>query len=94
MSYTARGVHAVEQRSRSRRIPAGLFKARCLALMDRVQRTGEELLITKRDQPVAMLVPVRTRASRAFVGRMRNTMKVTGDIVAATAQDWEVDADL
>ena len=30
-----------------KKIPAGQFKTKCLAIMDRVQKTGESVLITK-----------------------------------------------
>lgn len=39
-------------------LPATEFKTRCLALMDEVADTGEEILILKRGQAVARLVPV------------------------------------
>ena len=35
------------------------FKAQCLALVDRVARTGEEIVITQRGKPVARLIPER-----------------------------------
>jgi prevent-host-death family protein len=38
-------------------IPASQFKMHCLALMDQVQQSGRELVITKRGKPVAKLVP-------------------------------------
>ena len=41
----------------SETIPAGQFKAKCLALMDRVNETGARITITKNGHPVAMLVP-------------------------------------
>ena len=34
-------------------MPAGEFKAKCLALLDEVSITGEELIVTKRGKPVA-----------------------------------------
>ena len=39
------------------RITASEFKARCLRLLDEVNRTGEELVIVKRGRPVARVVP-------------------------------------
>ncbi|HZQ19840.1 MAG TPA: type II toxin-antitoxin system Phd/YefM family antitoxin [Terriglobales bacterium] len=36
---------------------AGEFKAKCLRVMDQVQKTREPVLITKRGKPVAQLVP-------------------------------------
>lgn len=37
-------------------ITATEFKAKCLQLLDEVQRTGEELVISKRGKPVARVV--------------------------------------
>lgn len=34
-------------------VTASDFKARCLALLDRVQETGERIVIPKRGRPVA-----------------------------------------
>ena len=45
--------------SREPTIAAGEFKARCLALLDRVAATGEALVVTKRGRPVARVVPAR-----------------------------------
>jgi prevent-host-death family protein len=42
-----------------RTIPAGEFKAKCLALMDEVQATGQPVIVTKRGKPVAWLTPPR-----------------------------------
>ena len=39
-----------------RRISAADFKARCLALMDEVARTGEPIVVTKRWRPAARSV--------------------------------------
>jgi prevent-host-death family protein len=41
-----------------RHVPAGVFKAKCLALLDEVAATGQTLVVTKRGRPVAEVVPV------------------------------------
>lgn len=41
-----------------RHITASQFKARCLALLDDVALTGEEVVVTKRGRPVARLVAI------------------------------------
>lgn len=38
-------------------ITATEFKAKCLQLLDMVQATGDELVISKRGKPVARVVP-------------------------------------
>ena len=39
-------------------IGAGAFKQRCLALIDQVAERKDEIVITKRGKPIALLVPV------------------------------------
>lgn len=68
-------------------IPAAVFKAECLKLMDEVARTGQPVVITKHGKPVAQLTPVPADA-RSLFGYMKNTLKITGDIVAATREAW------
>ena len=45
----------------SRTIKASEFKAKCLALLDEVERTGETLVITKKGKPVAQVTPHKPR---------------------------------
>jgi prevent-host-death family protein len=42
----------------AREIAASRFKAECLALLDQVAATGEEIVVTKRGKPVARVTPV------------------------------------
>lgn len=75
--------------ARTRTIPAGEFKDRCLALIDEVAETGEEILITKHGKPVWRLVPVRER--KPIFGMFQDQIRITGDIVspALAAEEWE-----
>lgn len=41
-----------------RSVSASSFKAHCLALLDEVDRSGDEIVVTKRGRPVARLVPM------------------------------------
>lgn len=72
----------------SREIPAGDFKARCLALMEEVRDRGGEYIITKRGEPVARLVPVR-RERRPLLGSMKGTVTVLGDVVSPLDEPWD-----
>lgn len=71
-----------------REIPAGEFKAKCLELMDRVQREGIEIVITKRGKPVAKLVPAEIPKNSPF-GYMKGTFRIVGDIVSSDPEEWE-----
>ena len=70
-------------------MPAGVFKARCLAVMDEVQKKRETVLITKHGKPVAKLVPAGKDTDdiyNFFAGKI----KVTGDIVGPilSLEEW------
>lgn len=72
---------------KKRMMPAGQFKAECLALLDRVADTGESVVVTKRGRPVAEVIPVRTRAPRT----LRASVTVRGDVVAPVLGDWDLE---
>jgi len=76
--------------TRTKTIPAGMFKARCLAIMDEVQAKREAVVITKRGKPVAKLVPVGKDDKDEIFGFFKGKIKVTGDIVSPvlTPEEW------
>ncbi len=57
-------------------IPAAVFKAECLKLMDEVARTGQPVVITKHGKPVAQLAPVAAEPKSLF-GYMKNTVTIS-----------------
>jgi prevent-host-death family protein len=72
-------------------MPAGEFKARCLAVMEDVNKTREPVLITKRGRPVAKLVPSE-KPEQEFIGRLEGRVRITGDIESPIepAEAWQV----
>lgn len=46
-------------------VPASVFKARCLALLDEVATTHRSLVITKHGVPVARVVPIEAPVTTA-----------------------------
>ena len=73
-----------------REMPAGEFKAQCLAVMDQVRQTGEPVLITKHGKPVAKLVRAPSAPEDIF-GYMAGKVKIVAAIVGAITpvEDWE-----
>jgi prevent-host-death family protein len=73
-----------------KQIPAGKFKAQCLAIMDRVLHSGEPVVITKHGKPVVKLVPAEKQVDDIF-DYMAGKAKVVGDIVGPVTppEDWE-----
>jgi prevent-host-death family protein len=69
------------------------FKATCLAVLERVKRTGQPILVTRRGEPVAQVVPpAPAPRAKSWLGFMIGRAKIVGDIMSpASAEDeWEV----
>ena len=68
------------------------FKAKCLSLLDQVQKTKTPIRVTRFGEAVAEVIPPSPEAaSDDWIGSMKNTMKILGDIVspADDEKDWE-----
>jgi prevent-host-death family protein len=69
-------------------IKASEFKAKCLALVDDVARTGETVVITKNGVPIAELVPHRPK-KRSPLGVWKGQMEIIGDIMWPIDVEWK-----
>lgn len=68
------------------------FKATCLAVLERVRKTGQPVLITRRGIPVAQVVPPPPPepASKSAFGCMAHRVGKIGDAVTPLPEeDWE-----
>ncbi|MGH6815755.1 MAG: type II toxin-antitoxin system Phd/YefM family antitoxin [Hyphomicrobiaceae bacterium] len=79
-----------------REIKAGEFKAKCLALIDEVARTGEPLVITKRGKPLARLVAETDPPPASIFGLYKDVTHIVDpndDLSSALTEDelrqWE-----
>ncbi len=72
-----------------KKMPAGAFKANCLAVMDEVQAKREAIVITKHGKPVAKLVPVNAGNDEIY-GFLAGKGSIAGDIIspALTPEEW------
>ena len=68
---------------------ASEFKAKCLRLMDEINQTGEEIVITKNGKPVSKLVPYRS-LPKSLLGLHRGVISSKDDLVAPLDEVWEV----
>jgi prevent-host-death family protein len=74
-------------------IAISVFKAKCLSILERVEKTKVPIRITRHGKPVAEVVPAAPKVDRAaLMGSMRNSIKILGDIVspASDEDEWEV----
>lgn len=68
------------------------FKSTCLAVLERVRRTGQPVLITRFGRPVAQVVPPSPPpALGEWIGSLQSSGKIAGDIVSPVSdeEDWE-----
>ena len=68
------------------------FKAKCLALLEEVDKTKQPIRITRRGKPVAEVVPVSPSRKRRRLGFMAGTVKILGDIVSPVIDLGQLEA--
>lgn len=75
-----------------REIKASEFKARCLSILDEVERTGDPVAVSKRGRIVAEVVrPRQGREVRYPQEALRGTGRTLGNIIepAVSPEEWE-----
>ena len=71
-------------------IKASEFKAKCLHLMDVVNETNEEIIITKNGKPVSRLLPYREKVKSLF-GLDATHIHSHDDLIEPTGEEWNVE---
>jgi len=66
------------------------FKATCLAVLDKVKRTGQPVLVTRRGVPIAMIEPPPPpELKESWLGGFKHKGKIIGDIVSPASNETE-----
>lgn len=69
------------------------FKAKCLAVLDEVNKTRKPVRITRRGKPIAEVVPsVPAKGNTDWIGSMKGRMEIAGDIVSPVINLDEIEA--
>ncbi len=89
------GLREMQSAYKAPEMPAGMeemqistFKATCLAVLERVGKTGQPVLVTRFGQPVAQIVPP---PSGEWLGAMAGSGQIIGDLTvpALDPEEWE-----
>lgn len=70
------------------------FKAKCLAVLDRVQKTRQPICVTRHGVPVAEVIPPSAVQGRTeWIESMKGSVKILGDIIspASPESEWEAE---
>jgi prevent-host-death family protein len=73
-------------------IPISKFKATCLAVLQKVHATGEPVLVTRRGQPIAEVIPPsRPAQGDRPLGVLAGRGRIEGEILspASEPEEWE-----
>jgi len=68
------------------------FKAKCLSILEQVEKTKLPIRITRHGKPVAEVIPSTPVVDRAaLMGSMRDSIEILGDIIspASDEDEWE-----
>jgi prevent-host-death family protein len=74
---------------KNRVMSATEFKAKCLAVLDEVDKNGATVTVTKRGRPVATVKRVSKRPWKSLEGSLRGKVEILGDIMAPMTDLWE-----
>lgn len=87
MRLFVHGHMLVTMSKRVRTVPAGEFKARCLALLDQVAATHQQVVVTKRGRPVARIVPVEDADPPSLLGSVLEEH----DLISPLGDGWDAE---
>lgn len=74
----------------STKIAISQFKSHCLEIIKKLQISEESVIITKRDKPIAKVVPVdRTKVS--LFGMLKNKAEIKADILEQVDEKWDAE---
>jgi len=66
------------------------FKVHALAVLAKISKTREQLVITKRGKPIAQIIPYQEQISKAEPGKLSGYLIFEKDIVTPLGEDlWE-----
>ena len=63
-------------------MPISEFKATCLSVLERVRRTGAPIIVTRRGEPIAEIMPPSMATiGTGWLGAMRASATIAGDLI-------------
>ena len=83
----------VDYRWIMREVAISEFKAKCLALLDQVNKTKLPIRVTRFGSPIAEVIPPSSIQGRAaWIGSMKDSIEIVGDIISPANEEGEWEA--
>ena len=64
------------------------FKAKCLGIVEQVQREKARVVISRHGRPAAELIPISEGSKKPLFGRATSETKISGDLMT-TGEAWD-----
>jgi prevent-host-death family protein len=74
---------------KNRVMTATEFKAKCLAVLDEVDKNGGSVTVTKRGKPVATVTRAAKKRWKSPEGTWAGKVEIVGDIMAPMTHLWD-----
>jgi antitoxin (DNA-binding transcriptional repressor) of toxin-antitoxin stability system len=74
----------------STKIAISQFKSHCLEIIEKLQTSGQSVIITKRDKAIAKVLPIDTKKISLF-GMLKNKAEIKADILEPIEENWNVE---
>ena len=72
-------------------MPVSDFKAKCIAVLKEVERSGEPVVVTLRGRPMARVEPFTDGSLAKRLGALKGNMRIRRDLARVdTTRDWEM----
>lgn len=69
------------------------FKAKCLSLLEEVNKTKTALRVTRRGKAIADVIPASSDVDeRDWIGSMSGSIEITGDVISPVIETQEIEA--
>ena len=79
----------------SRKMSTTEFKAKCLEVVEEVERTRQTIVVTRRGKAVAQLAPVsapkRRHTVKSLHAALQGLVTIQGDIISPIDATWNAD---
>jgi len=67
------------------------FKAKCIAVLKEVERSGNPVTVTLRGRPMARIERIASESHRKQLGTLKGSMRIRRGIVkSGSTADWEM----